>query len=282
MNTPTNVSNSIPWSPLGDNGQSNIPSNIEYTEQSVNTILVAQSEDWGKAIENPEVEWIKKVTYKDLLNIGTIENQEPFIAVGDIWILSWYMEGMSDMKAVFWDKIIVRKTVSDMLLRADNNLKSVNPNFSLFITYGYRSLEVQTKKFLDILRTKTEEFFPDPHDLYEEVHKSIAVPSVAGHPTWWAVDVLIYDSEQREFLDFWTQIYNFSLEDWCSILNTSIPKKSYDNRMLLHAIMTEVGFAPYYGEYWHFSYGDKEWAFYYDTRHSIYEQKSIFSLKRVF
>ncbi len=37
--------------------------------------------------------------------------------------------------------------------------------------------------------------------------------------------------------------------------------------------MTEVWFAPYYWEYWHFSYWDKERAFYYNKQKAIYNQK---------
>lgn len=33
-----------------------------------------------------------------------------------------------------------------------------------------------------------------------------------------------------------------------------------ENRFLLQDLMLLVGFAPYYGEWWHFSYGDREWA----------------------
>ena len=36
------------------------------------------------------------------------------------------------------------------------------------------------------------------------------------------------------------------------------------NRKMLHDLMVEEGFAPFYGEWWHFSYGDREWAAFYD------------------
>ncbi|QQR69366.1 MAG: hypothetical protein IPI58_01405 [Alphaproteobacteria bacterium] len=36
--------------------------------------------------------------------------------------------------------------------------------------------------------------------------------------------------------------------------------------------MTSVGFAPFDGEWWHFSYGDREWAKYYGRSHAIYSQ----------
>ena len=41
-------------------------------------------------------------------------------------------------------------------------------------------------------------------------------------------------------------------------------------RHLLHDLMIEEGFAPFYGEWWHFSYGDKEWAVFYQQPAAIY------------
>lgn len=37
----------------------------------------------------------------------------------------------------------------------------------------------------------------------------------------------------------------------------------------------EAWFTPFDGEYWHFSYGDRERAFYYDQPHAIYDQVSV-------
>ena len=36
--------------------------------------------------------------------------------------------------------------------------------------------------------------------------------------------------------------------------------------------MLEEGFAPYDGEWWHFSFGDKEWAFYYKKDKALFNQ----------
>ena len=41
---------------------------------------------------------------------------------------------------------------------------------------------------------------------------------------------------------------------------------------MLREYMIKEGFAPYDGEWWHFSYGDKEWAFYYDKEKALYNQ----------
>lgn len=41
-------------------------------------------------------------------------------------------------------------------------------------------------------------------------------------------------------------------------------------RGMLHDVMLMEGFAPFYGEWWHFSYGDREWAVFYDSLEAIY------------
>ena len=42
--------------------------------------------------------------------------------------------------------------------------------------------------------------------------------------------------------------------------------------------MLEEGFAPYDGEWWHFSFGDKEWAFYYKKDKALFNQINDYEL----
>lgn len=44
------------------------------------------------------------------------------------------------------------------------------------------------------------------------------------------------------------------------------------NRLMLRKLMMDTGFAPFDVEWWHYSYGDKEWAKYYAKPVAIYEQ----------
>jgi D-alanyl-D-alanine dipeptidase len=39
--------------------------------------------------------------------------------------------------------------------------------------------------------------------------------------------------------------------------------------------MTSVGFAPFDGEWWHFSYGDREWAYFYKKKNALYGQIKV-------
>ncbi len=216
---------------------------------------------------------IKKVFFKDLININVKDNNENFISLKEKWILC------QNKKLIFWDElydpweIIVREWIYNKLLEVNKILKKINIWYEICVIYWYRSIDIQTKKFLEILKNKTNIYYENPIDLYEEVHKNIAIPNVSWHPTWWAVDVLIFNKEINNFLDFWSYIYDFSIDLFNSILNKNISKEAYNNRVLLNKVMTEVWFAPYYWEYWHFSYWDKERAFYYNKQKAIYNQK---------
>lgn len=217
----------------------------------------------------------KMVKFQDLLSIKVKANNEPLMIIDPKIIPCGYLKNMSDMKKLFKNKIIVRKRVYKKLIKAQKDLKKINPSFSLYITYGYRSPAIQTRLFLkQLTRISCLKFFPNPFELYEEVHRFIAVPTVAGHPTGGAVDVLIDNADRKRFLDFGSKIYDFSTKK-CYAFFPNISKQAKNNRLLLRKIMLENGFASFDGEWWHFSYGDREWACYYKKKNAIYNHVLI-------
>lgn len=100
-------------------------------------------------------------------------------------------------------------------------------------------------------------------------HNFIAAPSVAGHPTGGAVDVTIVDSFGNE-LDMGTKIADFKNPEKIKTFAKGLSKEQKKNRLLLHNILVREGFAPFYGEWWHFSYGDREWACFYKKKKTLY------------
>ena len=81
----------------------------------------------------------------------------------------------------------------------------------------------------------------------------------------------LYDEKEKKIIDFGSKIL-----DWDTIKSyyycEDISKEAINNRKLLRKIMLEENFAPYDGEWWHFSYGDREWAFYYNKSEALYKQ----------
>ena len=190
------------------------------------------------------------VKYQDLINIKVNECGEQFVSL---------------------QKFLIRESVAKKIIEADKNLKNLQPEYRLIINCGYRSLKVQTKIFLKILSKICKNFYPNPIDLYEIVHQLIAVPTVAGHPTGGAVDIAIFDKKKDKIIDFGSKIDDLSAKN-LSVFSRNISKEAKKNRLLLRKIMLAVGFAPFDGEWWHFSYGDREWAFYYKKKCAIYDQ----------
>lgn len=214
------------------------------------------------------------VQYKDLINVPVVDNGEDFVNIStssEDNIVGKYMDDFNDMASEF-PEICVRSTVRDKLISVDRIIRSENPSLRLMVTYGYRSLEVQEKYFNKKKQEMSEMPVPEGSSIEEEVHRLIAVPSVAGHPTGGAVDVVIVDINSGLPIDFGSQIYDFDTKDTYTF-SPYISQEGKNNRMLLRKAMMDQGFAPYDGEWWHFSFGDKEWAFYYKKDSAIYTQK---------
>ena len=221
------------------------------------------------------------VLYKDLLTINGYNketNKEKFILIptnGDL-VFGKYKKDMSMLE--YGEQIAVRKTIYEKLLRVATELKKINKNYKLLVSYGFRDMKKQQEYFNDILE-KVKNDFDSEMEMYEYIHEKIAVPTVAGHPTGGAVDAAIYDEEESKILDFGSELLDYSTTK-CYYENDDISVKAKKNRKLFRTIMMKEGFAPYDGEWWHFSYGDKEWAFYYKKQEALYDQieaKKVFT-----
>jgi len=211
-------------------------------------------------------------TYRQLLSVKVKEVGEPLVRVKQIPFQ--YINIMSDMKKIIGNNIIVRKSVYQKLLEAQKILINKNPRYSLLIMYGFRTLEIQTNRFIKRLSLLCKTYFANPIQLYEQVHRSVAVPEVAGHPTGGAIDICIIDNKTKKQIDFGSSAYDYSSKKYY-VFSNQVTKKQTTSRVLLRSIMIKVGFAPYDGEWWHFSYGDREWAYYYKKPYAIYDQIAL-------
>ena len=213
------------------------------------------------------------VKYQDLITVKELDKDtcnEEFVKIPESGnkVIGRYITSLNEKE--YSEIIRVRKTVLEMLNKVDTLLKEINSNYQILVVYGYRSMDKQVKFFNEEIN-KYKNDFDNELDLYEFVHEKIAVPTVAGHPTGGAVDVVIYDMNKKEIIDFGTKVHDY---DDCKsyIYYDNISSNAKDNRMLLRKIMMQVGFAPYDGEWWHFSYGDREWAYYYKKDKYLYSQ----------
>lgn len=162
--------------------------------------------------------------------------------------------------------ILVRESVFHKL---QNIQKQLPPNMQLLVVEGYRPFAYQEQYYLkELLSSWKANPSLEFKALLELTHQFVALPSVSGHPTGGAVDLtLVYDGKE---VDMGGEIGDFSSPPLLPTHSQFITLEQSKWRGLLHDLMIAEGFAPFYGEWWHFSYGDREWAIFYDQPEAIY------------
>ena len=212
---------------------------------------------------------IRIATLQDLQKIPMSENGESLVEANtfDRSIICEHVQ--RDMEDFTGGKVFVREGLARRLAKANAFLKTKNPEYRLRIVYGYRHPIVQEKYFSEMRQVIAKEHPElDESEIASLTHNFIAVPEVAGHPTGGAVDTTISASEGD--LDMGTDISDFSRVDAIKTFAKGISSEALSNRLLLRDAMVSADFAPFYGEWWHFCFGDREWAFFYQKPTSLY------------
>ena len=146
-------------------------------------------------------------------------------------------------------KVLVREMVANKLKDIDKALFS--KGLSLKVFQGYRSLKEQIDRFNEVCK-KLQDGKMTEEELFEKAHNFIAVPKFAGHPTGGAVDVGIVTKATGKLLDFGCEYCDVENPDILA-LSPFINDKAKENRKLLRDLMLNYEFAPFNGEWWHFS-----------------------------
>lgn len=210
----------------------------------------------------------KILTYDDLLKASKGDSVESLVNVCSYSSTITAQYDKIDMLPYTGEKILVRDSVARKLARVSKVLQQ--KDLRLKIVYGYRHPEVQEKYFYrqrDVIKQENLEL--NDGDLDRLAHNFVAVPEVAGHPTGGAVDLTVVNIDGNE-LDMGTAIADFNEAEKMKTFASSITKEQAAHRALLHDAMVAQGFAPFYGEWWHFSYGDREWASFYGKEKALF------------
>ena len=207
------------------------------------------------------------VSYQDLMPITSQDIQDEMIDVRsyDPSIIAQYAK--TDMLPYTGETIVVRTTVAKKLAAVNQTLAS--RKLRLKIEYGYRHPDIQ-QMYFDHQRALLKQVSPllSNDELDAATHMYVAVPAVAGHPTGGAVDLTLAD-ESGAALDMGTAIADFT-NPKIQTFSSGLSDVQQRNRKLLCDVMTRQGFAPFYGEWWHFSFGDREWAVLYNQSQALY------------
>jgi D-alanyl-D-alanine dipeptidase len=92
-----------------------------------------------------------------------------------------------------------------------------------------------------------------------EPNENVAMPP--AHTTGGAVDLTLSDENGGE-LEMGTGFDSFRPEAATAALEEEGPSAARDNRRLLYEVMTSAGFTNLPSEWWHYDFGDDNWAYY--------------------
>lgn len=171
----------------------------------------------------------------------------------------------------------MRKTVYKKILTA----QSLLPKGIRFCIYeGYRSLTLQKMLFdnrYDIVRNhypnwSLEQIFVETTRLVSPVINLDGTKNIPAHSTGGAFDIYLID-EHGQPLDMGIHPKNWMENEDGTISQTNstiISSEAKANRAIMNKVLEAVEFVNYPTEYWHWSYGDRYWAYQLGRPYALY------------
>ena len=208
-----------------------------------------------------------------ITSIPIQENNEEIIDLSSQDLIACYQN--TDSMSLL--PIKVRKTVYKKLLQAQTLL----PKNLFFCVYeGYRPLECQEEIFIKKFAQLYQQNPQKPYEkLFQQTTRVVSpVVNLNGsinippHSTGAAVDVYLVNADE-EPIEMGIHPKD-SFEDvngiLCATDSEKISKEAKLNRQIMATALKKVDFVNYYTEYWHWSYGDRFWAYHTGAKYAIY------------
>ncbi|HVE44735.1 MAG TPA: M15 family metallopeptidase [Gammaproteobacteria bacterium] len=210
-----------------------------------------------------------------ILSVAIAETDEPMIDLRD---QAEIVYGLSPEVPNNTDYTKMRRSIYEKLKQA----QALLPSGLRFCLYeAYRSFSLQ-KMLFDSQFQKNRAQYPSwsEHDIFTETTKLISPvvnedgsKNIPPHATGGAVDVYLID-DAGEYVDMgihpkdWMEDRDGSLS-----LTTSriISDEAQRNRRIMSEALSAVGFVNYPTEYWHWSYGDRYWAYHKKQLNALYD-----------
>ncbi len=193
-----------------------------------------------------------------ILNIPIKENNEPLVDLREFPQILIDNRKKEDSDSFFK----LRESVVEKLLEAQKYLPK---GIRFLVIEGYRPLSLQNKYFQNYSE-KLSKDHPDwdKPKIYKEASIFVAPPDIIPpHTTGGAVDLTLATDNGKE-LDMGTpmNISPIRCNETCFTLAKNISKQAKANRQLLIKTISKAGFVNYPTEWWHWSYGDRYWAYF--------------------
>jgi len=173
------------------------------------------------------------------------------------------------------DRQFARESVADRLAMADAFLPA---GVRLHVVEGLRPIEAQ-QSIYDDYRAELERLHPgiSDRDVHVLVSRFVSPVEVAPHVAGAAVDLTLIGAHGP--LDLGTPIDATPEQSngACFFDAANIGREARTNRSLLADVLTAAGLVNYPTEWWHWSFGDRYWAYLEDRPHAIYGPASSLS-----
>jgi D-alanyl-D-alanine dipeptidase len=166
------------------------------------------------------------------------------------------------------DRQFVREGLADRLAIADSFLPT---GVRLYVVEGLRDLAVQ-QEIYDGYRAELELLNPGISDA--EVHvlasRFVSPVEVAPHVAGAAVDLTLVGEHGPFDLGTPIDATPEQSDGACFFDAANISREARTNRALLADVLTAAGLVNYPTEWWHWSFGDRYWAYSEQQAHAIY------------
>lgn len=216
---------------------------------------------------------------EDVLNkIPVLECYEPLV---DVTTIPNLIIHMSKARREFAgaDILYARKKIFEMMALTADSLSS---QYRLFVFDAYRPIEYQRMRYEQVFKSiKSKNPNQDDEYIRRLAFEVVFPPNEdpqqpPPHATGGAVDVALATLD-GQLLDFGSTygVYNEDENRRHLTNSTLVNVAQRKNREVLIAAMISAGFCNYPGEWWHFMYGDREYAAYEGLPHAMYGRADL-------
>lgn len=192
--------------------------------------------------------------------------------VAPVWTLEGDFEGGMYADYIVghpeYDGIYVRPEVAKRLNQASVSLDN---EYQLIVRAGHRPYAVQKRLLKECMQDyKDDNPGVSDEEALEHARTFVSDPDISTPPHCCgsAIDVELFDVEAGKLVDFGSTMNDDNDSSFLHYDKITSGQKAH--RLLLLETMLRVGFASVAFEWWHFSYGDETWAWFYSHNNSLY------------
>lgn len=214
-----------------------------------------------------------------VLAIPIHENHEPLMDLTQQKEIA-YDRSAFDVNNPHYTKI--RKSVYEKLKQAQMTLPK---GFKFCVYQGYRSSVMQQQIFQERYKALSkanpkmthEQIFTEATKFASPIINLDGTPNIPPHSTGGAIDVYLID-ETGKAVDMGIRLdeAHKDLEGSYSKTDSQvISEQAKEYRKIMSKALKAVGFVNYPTEYWHWSYGDRYWAYQTQHKYALYHSVAM-------